>query len=149
MHRFVSVFLFGVFVFLTGWSAPFGDSTVQARERVTPRAGFLNGSFEADASGATAVTNWTIVGAGIDNRNGPYTDKIDLGVTVLGGCVSQDTTDYDAIAATGLNPTLAVWRDDDSFNPRGLNSSNWLTTEANVTSTMAAGVPIVAGNSIA
>ena len=148
MHRFVSVFLFGVFVFLTGWSAPFGDSTVQARERVTPRAGFLNGSFEADASGATAVTNWTIVGAGIDNRNGPYPDKIDLGVTELGGCVSQDTTDYDAIAATGLSPSLAVWRDDDSFNPRGLNASNWLTTEANVTSTMASGVPIVAGNNV-
>lgn len=148
LHRFVSIVLFGVLVFLSVWSAPFGESDAQAGERVTPRAGFLNGSFEADASGSTTVTNWTIVGAGIDNRNGPYPDKIDLGVTVLGGCVSQDTTDYAAIAATALNPSLAIWRDDDSFNPRGLNTSNWLTTEANVTSTMASGVPIVAGNNV-
>ena len=148
MQRFVRVYLFGLLVFLSGWSDPVGHSVAQSQERVTPRAGFLNGSFEADADGATTVTNWTIVGAGIDNRNGPYPDKIDLGVTVLGGCVSQDTTDYAAIAATGQTPASAIWRDDDTFNPQGLNASNWLTTEANVTSTMASGVPVVAGNNV-
>jgi hypothetical protein len=146
--RVLSLLLAGVLVVMAVVTQPFAGTTAEAGVRSAGRSGFLNGSFETDADGSTAVTNWTIVGAGIDNRSGPYTDKIDLGVTSLGGCVSQDTTDYAAIAATGATPSLAVWRDDNSFNPQGLNAANWLTTEANVSSTMASGVPIVAGNNV-
>lgn len=142
--RLLLFFMVWVMVVTTGIFADVPKATGAA----TARAGFLNGSFESDADGATTVSDWTIVGAGVNNANGAYTGKIDLGVTVLGGCVSQDTTDYAAIAATALSPSLAVWRDDDTFNPQGLAASNWLTTAANVSSTMAAGVPIVAGNNV-
>ncbi|MFM2309141.1 MAG: endoglucanase-related protein glucosyl hydrolase family 9 protein [Chloroflexota bacterium] len=149
IHRRVLTLLLAVMLVVVAVvTQPFVDTTAEAGVRSAGRAGFLNGSFESDADGSTSVTNWTIVGAGIDNRNGPYPDKIDLGVTVLGGCVSQDTTDYAAIAATGATPSLAVWRDDNSFNPQGLNASNWLTTESYVSTSMASGVPIVAGNKV-
>lgn len=42
-----------------------------------------NGDFEADPVGAGTVTGWTV-----------HQDLVDLGVTSLGGCVSQDTTSY-------------------------------------------------------
>jgi hypothetical protein len=42
-----------------------------------------NGGFEADPTGSTTITGWTSV-----------LSRVDLGVTSLGGCVSQDTSDY-------------------------------------------------------
>lgn len=45
--------------------------------------GVGNGDFEADPVGSPTVTGWTV-------ENG----LVDLGVTPLGGCVSQDTSSY-------------------------------------------------------
>lgn len=43
----------------------------------------VNGDFESDAVGSAVVTGWSFTD-----------DLVDLGVTRLGGCVSQDTSDY-------------------------------------------------------
>lgn len=74
---------------------------------IAPRPPLQNGSFEVDAVDATTITGWDLISdnlgtvrtpasgddpAGVDGSN-----YIDLGVTTLGGCVSQDTTDYAGI----------------------------------------------------
>jgi len=74
---------------------------------IAPRPPLQNGSFEVDAVDSTTITGWDLVSdnlgtirtppsgddpAGVDGSN-----YIDLGVTSLGGCVSQDTTDYAGI----------------------------------------------------
>ena len=73
---------------------------------IAPRPPLQNGSFEADALGATTFTGWTLVGANLGTIQNPLvlgaddpamvdgSNYIDLGRTRLGGCVSQDTTDY-------------------------------------------------------
>ncbi|MBM4413549.1 MAG: fibronectin type III domain-containing protein [Chloroflexi bacterium] len=74
---------------------------------IAPRPPLQNGSFEVDAVDSTTITGWDLISdnlgtvrgspsgddpAGVDGSN-----YIDLGVTSLGGCVTQDTTDYVAI----------------------------------------------------
>ena len=42
-----------------------------------------NGNFETDAVDSTTITGWNVVNS-----------RVNLGVTSIGGCVSQDTSDY-------------------------------------------------------
>lgn len=87
-----------------------GTSTYSALTKaLAPRPPLQNGSFEADALGATTFTGWTLVGANLGTIQNPLvpgaddpvmvdgTNYIDLGRTRLGGCVSKDTTDYAGI----------------------------------------------------
>jgi hypothetical protein len=134
--------------------APGGVRNVSLRSpRVAPR--FQNGSFEEDAAGSTSLTNWTIVGG---NTSG-IANKIDLGVTSLGGCVSQDTTDYVNVAVTSypLKAGSSAPTDDHSFDPTSYGTSSYSTTAAVANSVPSAvgldgstspGATILAGNNV-
>lgn len=74
-------------------------ATSDSSVAVTPRSTFRNGSFESDAAtnDIATLTGWTLVGA---NSSNP-TDRVNLEVTTLGGCPSQDTTDYQTTQLRG------------------------------------------------
>ncbi|MFZ9858100.1 MAG: fibronectin type III domain-containing protein [Roseiflexaceae bacterium] len=73
---------------------------------ITPRAAFLNGSFEADTAGTVAdgtnLTGWEIVGIS-DYKEVGGPNRINLGVTSLGGCTSVDTVDYQTTKLRGVS----------------------------------------------
>lgn len=75
------------------------DSVTSAT--VTPRSILLNGSFELDteSTNIATMTGWTIVGT---NTSGAA-NRINLGVTELGGCPSQDTTNYQTSQLRGFD----------------------------------------------
>jgi hypothetical protein len=61
-----------------------------------------NGTFETGEAGDTEITGWTSI-----------TERVDLGVTEIGGCVSVDTSDYSSLRLrTGRTPADLPVNDD-------------------------------------
>jgi hypothetical protein len=81
-----------------------------------------NGSFES------GLTGWTVVnGNGVTgNITSATSDFINLGVDSLGGCVSQDTTDYTQFSGGGSRPAS----DDTSINSTYTGSVSIVTSVA-------------------
>jgi hypothetical protein len=79
-----------------------------------------NGSFE------NGLTNWTVMN-----------QRIDLGVTSIGGCTSQDTTNYSQFGGGGSRPTY----DGDTGTFSGFSTS--VVTTASGGLSPAAGIRLV------
>jgi LPXTG-motif cell wall-anchored protein len=91
----------------------------------------VNGDFETDAVGSTTVTGWTFTN-----------ELVDLGVTSLGGCVSQDTSSYSTLRdyADNAEPIFApVVGDDDELLVPGTTDEVWLDESGAVTTAGALG----------
>jgi len=105
----LSLLLVGVIVFV---ASPLMSGGKQQKAKAASRASnyLLNGSFESVTGGVP--DNWTMVQT-----------HVDLGATVLGGCVSEDTTDYAAIKADGVTQDLTTAQDaHSSFTTQVVNS---------------------------
>lgn len=91
----------------------------------------VNGDFEADAVGSTTVTGWTFVN-----------ELVDLGVTSLGGCVSQDTSSYTTLRDYADNAdgifTPEVGAGDELLVP-GTTDEVWMDASGAVATTGAPG----------
>jgi len=81
-----------------------------------------NGSFE------NGLTGWTVInGNGVTgNITSATSDFINLGVDSIGGCVTQDTTDYTQFNGGGSRPNS----DDTSINATYTGSAS-IATNAN------------------
>lgn len=110
--------LVGVIVFVASPLMSGGkQQTAKAESRATNW--LLNGSFENVTGGVP--DNWTVVNS-----------RVDLGVTVLGGCTSVDTVDYDAIWTRsplyGAVPTFPFPSDPSASKPTNDDSTGFSGT---------------------
>ena len=119
---------------------------------------FKNGSFEDDLTGWTVVNGNGVIGNVADattNASAPTSvfpgqtsDFIDLGVDSLGGCVTTDMTDYDAIWTRstdyGSVPTYNAANGSKPTNDHAAINSTYSSSAAVVTS-IPGGPAITAG----
>ena len=134
-----------------------GVTTQQTEPRVTTK--FQNGSFENGLTGWTIVNGNGVIGNVADattNASAPSSvfagqtsDFIDLGVDSLGGCVTTDMTDYDAIWTRspdyGTVPTYTASNGAKPTNDHDAINSTYSSSAAVVTS-IPGGPAITAGS---
>lgn len=132
---------------------------VGTEPRVTTK--FQNGSFEDDLTGWTVVNGGGVLGNIADATSnassstatfpGQTNNFIDLGVDSLGGCVSQDMTDYDAIWTRptdyGTTPSYTASNGAKPTNDHDAINSTYSSSVSIVTSIAATGAPAITAGS--